>query len=60
MLTLKLSVKFRAFGITFGQVDETFRALLDDSGFHISAVTTPEPPTANVLINRRGVRLSVW
>lgn len=50
MIRIQVRIKSRAFGITFGQFDETFHV---DFG-------VPLPRLDKVLYDRRGVFVKVW
>lgn len=55
---IRLYVKFRAFGITFGNIDKTWRVTLDPPSAREAYI--PYPDFAHVIFNERGVKLSAW
>ncbi len=60
-ITIQLKVKFRAFGITFGNLAKQAFVSIGVNGlnYSLSPVTTP-PPSAHEVIDERGVRLVIW
>ena len=63
-MNIWLSVKFRAFGITFGTVQEKFSLNVNlqnpvKSSFTIQSWTVPDPLTTKPLYNSRGVQLVI-
>ena len=59
---ISISVKFRAFGITFGTVNENFTLGFDLATKKISVQTlaAPAPANATQVLNQRGVVIQAW
>jgi len=55
-----LRIKFRAFGITYGEVRRQFRLTIDDAGFGFSSEAINVPDTAKKVYDDHGVQLKGW
>ncbi len=60
-LNIHLFIKFRAFRVTLLTLDKQFIASVGSGAFSINEVpVTPTPSGARVVVNERGVKLTVW
>jgi len=59
MLNIHLRVKFRAFGITFGQVEKVYGVTIDGSKLHVEELPAVLAHAPQTLLDTRGVYLAV-
>jgi len=58
-ITIYLSVKFRAFGITFGTMKEAWEVNLNNVSKPFNSIPWTEAPTGNKLYDKQGIKLIV-
>jgi hypothetical protein len=56
---LFIKVKFRAFGITFGELQKKF-SVSYGAGFHYSEINDEVPVDAVKILDQRGVVVKLW